>query len=430
MTKVWKTEGTTPEIVEKFTVGKDRELDVKLASYDVIGSIAHVKMLREVNLLTHSECEALVQELDHLLVTTRSAEFSIPEGFEDIHSYIEFLLVESLGDIGKKIHTGRSRNDQVLVDLHLFAKAEILEIIKMTTELFDQFIRLGKENEKVLMPGYTHMQVAMPSSFGLWFGAYAESIIDDLVLLNAVFKIADQNPLGSAAGYGSSFPLNREMTTKLLGFSQMKVNSIAAQMSRGKLEKMMAFAMASVAGTLSKFAMDVVLYSSQNYGFISFPDELTTGSSIMPHKRNPDVFELVRAKCNKIQSLPGEILLLTNNLPSGYHRDFQLLKENLFNGISELKASLEIVCFMLDHIQVQEGLIDGDKYKLLFTVEEVNRLVTEGSTFRDAYHIVSSQVKAGTFAKKEGLSHTHTGSIGNPGFNLIQEKLEALTKAL
>lgn len=430
MTKVWNQgrEGNVSEIVEKFTVGNDRELDIVLAPYDVIGSIAHVKMLKEVELISDSESEKLVEELEIILKATKSDGFSIPEGYEDIHSYVEFLLVEALGDIGKKVHTGRSRNDQVLVDLHLFVKAELKEIIMGTTKLFDQFMLLGRKYEKILMPGYTHMQVAMPSSFGLWFGAYAETLIDDLILLRAVSDIADQNPLGSAAGYGSSFPLDRELTTKLLGFKQMKVNSIAAQMSRGKLEKSMAFAMASIAGTLSKFAMDVVLYSNQNFGFVSFPDELTTGSSIMPHKRNPDVFELVRARCNKIQALPGEIMLLTNNLPSGYHRDFQLLKENLFSGISDLKSCLEITCFMLDNILIKEGLIDGDKYKLLFTVEEVNRLVTEGSSFRDAYHVVSTQVQQGTFERKEGLSHTHIGSIGNPGFDLIQEKFKSITQ--
>jgi len=427
MTKVWNQGGTVSEIVEKFTVGKDRELDVILAPYDVIGSIAHVKMLKEVELISDSDSEKLVKELESILEVTKSDGFSIPEGYEDIHSYVEFLLVEALGDIGKKVHTGRSRNDQVLVDLHLFVKAELREISNSTTMLFDQFISLGRKYEKLLMPGYTHMQVAMPSSFGLWFGAYAETLIDDLVMFNAVSTIADQNPLGSAAGYGSSFPLDRELTTKLLDFKQMKVNSIAAQLSRGKLEKSMAFAMASLAGTLSKFAMDVVLYSNQNFGFISFPDELTTGSSIMPHKRNPDVFELIRARCNKIQALPSEIMLLTNNLPSGYHRDFQLLKENLFNAISEIKECLEVCCFMLDHILIKDALIDDEKYKLLFTVEEVNRLVTEGASFRDAYHEVSVQVKQGTFERKEGLSHTHVGSIGNPGFDLIQKKLLELT---
>ncbi len=431
MTKVWNQDNSVSEIVEKFTVGNDKELDVVLAPYDVLGSIAHVKMLGKVGLVTSAESQQLVAELEKIYKSVNEPDFSIPQGFEDIHSYVEYLLVEALGDTGKKVHTGRSRNDQVLVDLHLYVKAEIKKICEGIDVLFESMISLGEKHQKVMMPGYTHMQIAMPSSFGLWFGAYAETLIDDLVFLNAAKKIADQNPLGSAAGYGSSFPLDRQLTTDLLDFEVLKINSVAAQMSRGKLEKSLAFAMATVAGTLSKFSMDIVLYMNQNFGFISFPDELTTGSSIMPHKRNPDVFELIRAKCNKIQALPNEIIILTNNLPSGYHRDFQLLKENLFPAIDELKSCLSMVSFMLEYININDKILEGDKYQLLYTVEEVNKLVSEGVAFRDAYHMVSDQVKSGKFKNTgEELKHTHLGSIGNPGFDLIREKFKRVLNDL
>jgi argininosuccinate lyase len=425
--KVWNKGTDTSAVVESFTVGNDRVLDKVLAPYDVQGSKAHVEMLGSVGLLSKEETQILVDGLDSIYEIVIKEAFEIPVGFEDIHSYVEYLLVEKLGDVGKKVHTGRSRNDQVLVDLHLYLKTEIADLIALTKKLFDQLIALGKQHQHVGLPGYTHFQVAMPSSFGLWFGAYAESLIDDTIFLQAALKIADQNPLGSAAGYGSSFPLDRQLTTELLGFSTLKVNSVAAQMSRGKLEKSTAFSMASLAGTLSKFAMDAVLYMNQNFGFISFPNELTTGSSIMPHKRNPDVFELIRAKCNSIQALPTEIGFLINNLPSGYHRDFQLLKENLFSGLEELTSCITMTGHMLDHIMINSDILGSDEYQLLYTVEEVNKLVIAGVPFRDAYHQVSDRVKSGSFEKNEPLKHSHIGSIDTPAFELIEEKYTKMT---
>ena len=424
--KLWNKGYTIDNAVERFTVGNDRVLDLALAKYDVIGSIAHAKMLQQIGILTQEEKDALIQELENILESINSNEFTIEEGFEDVHSKVEFLLTEKLGDIGKKIHTGRSRNDQVLVDLHLYMKAELAEIKEGISSLFTQLIELSNKYKENLLPGYTHLQVAMPSSFGLWFGAYAESLIDDLYMLHAAYKIVDQNPLGSAAGYGSSMPLNRTFTTKELGFNDLKYNVVAAQMSRGKVEKSMSFALSSVAGTLAKFAMDVCLYMSQNFGFISFPKELTTGSSIMPHKKNPDVFELVRAKCNKIQALPNELILITNNLPSGYHRDFQLLKEAFMPAIESLKDCLQITTFMLQYIEVKTDFMKDEKYDYLYSVEAVNDLVLSGMSFRDAYIQVGKQIEEGDFSKNYELNHTHEGSIGNLCNDEIVQKFDKL----
>jgi len=422
--KVWGKGKSTQAIVEKFTVGNDRTLDVTLAKYDVLASIAHAKMLGKTGIIDSSEAQLLENELNNILEKVNENDFEIPEGFEDIHSYVEYLLTESLGETGKKIHTGRSRNDQVLVDIHLFLKDEIKGIVEEIGQLSNQFISLGDRYNEVLMPGYTHMQMAMPSSFGLWFSAYAEVLIDDIYLFNSVKKIVDQNPLGSAAGFGSSFPIDRKMTTRDLGFEGLKFSSIAAQLSRGKVEKVVAFALSSLAATLSKFATDAILYMNENFGFVSFPDDLTTGSSIMPHKRNPDVLELVRAKCNKIQALPTEIALLTGNLPSGYHRDFQLLKESLFTGLNEIKSCMEMVGFMLQNIIVNKNVLDDEKYDMLFTVESVSKLVVEGASFRDAYQRIGDQIKNSEFTPDRELNHTHEGSIGNLCLEEIREKLE------
>ncbi len=422
---VWGKGKSSQKIVEDFTVGNDRELDCHLAKYDIQGSIAHARMLGETGIIDNSEAVLLENELNIILDKINEGGFEIPEGFEDIHSYVEYMLTESLGETGKKIHTGRSRNDQVLVDLHLYIKSEIDDIKTGISQLSEQFMLLSRQHKEVLIPGYTHMQVAMPSSFGLWFGAYAETLIDDIYVFNAAYKVADQNPLGSAAGYGSSFPLDRKMTTRDLGFHTMKYNSIAAQLSRGRLEKVVAFALSSLAGTLSKFAMDIVMYMNENFGFISFPDDVTTGSSIMPHKKNPDVFELVRAKCNKIQTLPTEISLLTGNLPSGYHRDFQLLKENLFEGIKEIKSVLGIVRFMLQKINVNKDVMATEKYNMLFTVESVSKLVIEGVSFREAYRQVVDQIEKNEYIPEKKLEHTHEGSIGNLCLDEIKGKLES-----
>lgn len=411
--KLWNKGYTIENAVEKFTVGNDRVLDLALAKYDVLGSIAHAKMLHQIGILEAAELTGLEEELQQVLASIEAGEFVIEEGFEDVHSKVEYLLTEKLGDAGKKIHTGRSRNDQVLVDLHLYMKAELSQIKQLIKVLFEQLIQLSDAHKAAILPGYTHLQVAMPSSFGLWFGAYAESLVDDLYFLNAAYQVVDQNPLGSAAGYGSSMPLNRTLTTELLNFADLKYNVVAAQMSRGKAEKSVSFAMSSVAGTLAKFAMDVCLYMNQNFGFIGFPKELTTGSSIMPHKKNPDVFELVRAKCNKIQSLPNELILITNNLPSGYHRDFQLLKEAFMPAIESLKGCLEITAFMLQHIQIKTGFMDDAKYDYLYSVELVNKLVLSGMSFREAYVQVGQQIEAGNFDKEVELNHSHEGSIGN-----------------
>ena len=420
--KLWEKGQSTNKMVEQFTVGKDRELDLQIAEYDLEASKAHGKMLNKVGLLENEEWEQLQEQLDRMLEQLQKGEFIIEEKFEDVHSKIEYELTQELGETGKKIHAGRSRNDQVLVCLHLYVKDQIEEIKKLAKPLFEQLIALSDTYKDILIPGYTHMQVAMPSSFGLWFGAYAESLVDDLHQLNAAKKVADQNPLGSAAGYGSSLPLDRTMTTELLGFETLKYNSVAAQMSRGRLEQFTAFGLSAVAGTLSKMAMDVCLFCNQNYDFISFPEELTTGSSIMPHKKNPDVFELVRAKCNDLQALPNELTMITNNLPSGYHRDYQLMKEKLFPAVETLKSCLEITRLMLEHIQVKDNIVEAPKYKYLFTVEEVNKSVKTGTPFREAYRQVAEKIQEEQFEPNFEINHSHEGSIGNLCNNQIKEK--------
>jgi argininosuccinate lyase len=423
--KLWDKGIPTDKKTDLFTVGNDRELDLVLAEYDVFGSIAHAKMLGKTGLLTSQEANDLVAALQDILVDIKNGAFTIEETFEDVHSKVEYLLIEKLGDTGKKIHVARSRNDQVLTDVHLYVKAELLTIKAQVKELFDLLITLSKQYQHILLPGYTHFQVAMPSSFGMWFSAYAESLIDDITMLNAALTVADQNPLGSAAGYGSSFPIDRTLTTKEMGFATLKYNSVAAQMSRGKTEKITAFAMASVAGTLSKLAMDICLYLSQNFNFISLPQHLTTGSSIMPHKKNPDIFELIRGKCNKIQALPYELTLITNNLPSGYHREFQLLKEGLFPAFQTLKSCLEMTVYSINEIKVNEHILDDKKYDYLFTVDALNELVTAGVPFRDAYKIVGEQVDNGTFTSPKATKHTHEGSINNLCLDEIVAKMEA-----
>jgi len=411
--KLWEKGIPTDKKTDLFTVGNDRELDLVLAKYDVIGSMAHAKMLGKTGLLSSQEAGDLVAVLQGILEDIKNGEFTIEDSFEDVHSKVEYLLIEKLGDTGKKIHVARSRNDQVLTDVHLYVKAELLTIKAQVKELFDLLITLSEQYQHILLPGYTHFQVAMPSSFGMWFSAYAESLIDDVTMLNAALTVADQNPLGSAAGYGSSFPIDRTFTTQEMGFATLKYNSVAAQMSRGKTEKTAAFAMASVAGTLSKLAMDICLYLSQNFNFISLPQHLTTGSSIMPHKKNPDIFELIRGKCNKIQALPYELTLITNNLPSGYHREFQLLKEGLFPALQTLKSCLEMAVYSTKEIRVNEHILDDKKYDYLFTVDSLNELVSAGVPFRDAYKIVGEQVDNGTFKSPKATRHTHEGSINN-----------------
>ncbi|RLD86725.1 MAG: argininosuccinate lyase [Bacteroidetes bacterium] len=422
--KLWDKGYSTDKKIDIFTVGNDRELDLVLAKYDVIGSLAHAKMLHKIGLLSKEEINSVENELNNILKSIKRGEFTIEDSFEDVHSKVEYLLTKKLGDTGKKIHTARSRNDQVLVDVHLYLKDELIEIKKQTKELFDLLIDLSEKYKKILLPGYTHLQIAMPSSFGMWFSAYAESLVDDVYFLNAAFKVVDQNPLGSAAGYGSSFPIDREDTTNSMGFETLKYNSVAAQMSRGKTEKSVAFAMSSVAGTLSKFAYDICLYMSQNFGFVSFPDELTTGSSIMPHKKNPDVFELIRGKCNKIQALPFELTMISNNLPSGYHRDLQLLKEGLLPAIQTLKSCLEMFTYSLQNIRVNDGILNDKKYDYLFSVEEVNELVQNGKPFRDAYKIVGGTIEKGDFKPNKNVDHTHLGSVGNLALKEIQSKME------
>lgn len=411
--KLWEKGFSTDKKIDLFTVGNDRELDLILAKYDVIGNIAHAKMLHSIGLLTSEEIELLELELASILKDIENGNFTIEDTFEDVHSKVEFLLTEKLGNTGKKIHTARSRNDQVLVDVHLYLKDALNEINDEVDELFDLLISLADKYKEILLPGYTHFQIAMPSSFGLWFSAYAETLIDDIYFLKAAYKVADQNPLGSAAGYGSSFQIDRDFTTKALNFETLKFNSVAAQMGRGKLEKSVAFAISSVASTLSKMSMDICLYMSQNFNFISFPDELTTGSSIMPHKKNPDVFELIRGKCNKLQALPYEFTLITNNLPSGYHRDLQLLKEGLIPSFSTLKSCLEMLTYSLKEIQINTTIIEDEKYLYLFSVEEVNKLVQKGIPFRDAYKIIGKNIQEGSFKPNKKVNHTHKGSISN-----------------
>jgi len=422
--KLWDKGYSTEQKIEQFTVGNDRNYDLRLASADVQGSKAHARMLAAQGLIPRDEFDKLGKALDEIQALIDAGNFEIEGDFEDIHSKIEFMLTEMVGDAGKRIHTARSRNDQVLVDLHLYIKKEIQEIATLTGRLFDLLIELAEKHREVIIPGYTHMQVAMPSSFGLWFGAYAETLVDDIYFLHAAARVADQNPLGSAAGYGSSFPINRQMTTEELGFATIKYNVVAAQMGRGKLEKSVAVALASLGSTLSKMAMDVCLYNSQNFGFLRFPDELTTGSSIMPHKKNPDVWELIRGRCNRIQAVPNDITLLCNNLPSGYHREFQLLKESLFPAIDSLKACLDMARYMLDHVIINEKIIEDERYRYMYTVENVNDEVISGVAFRDAYKKVGQQVNDGSYSPKYNIRHTHEGSIGNLCLNQIREKMK------
>ena len=411
--KLWEKNVQVDQEVDTFTVGKDREMDLYLAKYDVLGSMAHITMLESIGLLTKKELEVLLRELKAIYKIADENQFVIEEGVEDVHSQVELMLTRRLGDTGKKIHSGRSRNDQVLLDLKLFTRAKIQEIVQAVSELFDVLIAQSDRYKDVLLPGYTHLQIAMPSSFGLWFGAYAESLADDLQLLLAAYKVCNRNPLGSAAGYGSSFPLKRQMTTDLLGFDSLDYNVVYAQMGRGKMERTVAFALAGIAATLSKLAFDACMFNSQNFGFIKLPDQFTTGSSIMPHKKNPDVFELTRAKCNKLQGLPQEIILISNNLPSGYFRDLQIIKELFLPAFDELKDCLRMVTHMMREVKVNEHILDDDKYALIFSVEEVNRLVLQGVPFRDAYKQVGLNIEAGKFTPVKEVHHTHEGSIGN-----------------
>lgn len=422
--KLWEKGIPTDQKIEAFTVGNDREIDIHIAKYDLLASKAHATMLASVGLLTQEESEQLNKQLDLMLKQEKEGTFVIEADFEDVHSKIESDLVKALGDTGKKIHTARSRNDQVLVALNLYFKAELSQITEGVEKLFDTLLKLAETHKNILLPGYTHLQVAMPSSFGLWFSAYAELLIDDLYLLKAAQKVVDQNPLGSAAGYGSSFPIDREMTTKQLQFADLKYNVIAAQLSRGKSERTVTQAVANIANTLSRFAMDICLYCSQNFGFIKFPDALTTGSSIMPHKKNPDVFELLRGKCNQLQAIPQEMILITNNLPSGYHRDYQLLKENAIKSVEDLKVVLDIFEFSIAQVQVQDVNLDDEKYQHLFTVDAINDLVTAGVPFREAYKQIGEQVENGSFKVGNTKEHSHLGSIHNLGLDKIQAKFD------
>lgn len=420
--KLWEKNVQVDHEVDIFTVGKDREMDLYLAKYDVLGSMAHITMLESIGLLTKEELNVLLAELRNIYAVADRGEFIIEEGIEDVHSQVELMLTRRLGDMGKKIHSGRSRNDQVLLDLKLFTRSQIQELVELVSGLFDVLISQSNRYKDVLLPGYTHLQVAMPSSFGLWFGAYAESLVDDLQLMQAAYRICNRNPLGSAAGYGSSFPLNRQMTTDLLGFDSLDYNVVYAQMGRGKMERTVAFAMAGIAATLSKLAFDACMFNSQNFGFIKLPDQFTTGSSIMPHKKNPDVFELTRAKCNKLQGLPQQIILISNNLPSGYFRDLQIIKEVFLPAFDELKDCLRMVTHMMREVKVNEHILDDDKYSLLFSVEEVNRRVLAGMPFRDAYKQVGLDIEADKFVPSKSVNHTHEGSIGN----LCNDSISAL----
>ncbi|MEI6751666.1 MAG: argininosuccinate lyase [Paludibacter sp.] len=411
--KLWEKSTQVNAKIEAFTVGRDREMDVFLAKYDVLGSMAHIRMLESVGLLREDELNLLLEELKNIYQLAEKDEFLIEEGVEDVHSQVEMLLTAKLGDMGKKIHSGRSRNDQVLLDLKLFARAEIEKTVASVNDLFEVLISQSNKYKDVLLPGYTHLQVAMPSSFGLWFGAYAESLADDLQLLLSAWKITNRNPLGSAAGYGSSFPLNRQMTTDLLGFDSMNYNVVYAQMGRGKMERTVTNALASVAATVAKLAFDACMFTSQNFGFIRLSDEFTTGSSIMPHKKNPDVFELTRAKCNKLQSLPQQILLISNNLPSGYFRDLQIIKEIFVPAFAELQDCLEMTAMMMAQVELNTEILNDSRYNFMFSVEEVNRLATKGMPFRDAYKQVGLEIEAGNFKPDKRLNHTHEGSIGN-----------------
>ena len=420
--KLWEKTVQVNHDVEAYTVGRDREMDMYLAKYDVLGSLAHITMLQSIDLLTSDELEQLTAALREIYEEIEAGKFVIESGIEDVHSQVELMLTRRLGDVGKKIHSGRSRNDQVLVDLRLFIRSELESVVESVTTLFKALVSQSERYKHVLMPGYTHLQVAMPSSFGLWFGAYAESLVDDLTVLQAAYKVTNRNPLGSAAGYGSSFPLNRTMTTRLLGFESLDYNVVYAQMGRGKTERIVAQAIANVAATIAKLAFDACMYNSQNFGFIKLSDEFTTGSSIMPHKKNPDVFELTRAKCNKLQALPYEITLITNNLPCGYFRDLQMIKESFLPAFADLKNILTMVTAMINQVKVNETILEDNRYDLMFSVEEVNRLAKEGLPFRDAYKKVGLDIEAGEFTPVKEANHTHEGSIGN----LCNDKIEEM----
>ncbi|HEX5150348.1 MAG TPA: argininosuccinate lyase [Parafilimonas sp.] len=424
--KLWQKNTASLKEVEKFTVGNDREFDLLLAPLDVLGNIAHAKMLATVGLLTSEEAGVLVKELKHIYTSIHDSRFTIHDNIEDVHSQIEFLLTQKLGDVGKKIHSARSRNDQVLVDVKLFLRKELEQLVVSVKPFFDLLIEQSEKHKNDLLPGYTHLQLAMPSSFGLWFGAYAESLVDDLITLQAAYQIVNKNPLGSAAGYGSSFPINRTLITKMLGFDDLNYNVVYAQMSRGKTERIVASALANIADTLAKLSMDMCLYLNQNFGFVSFPAELTTGSSIMPHKKNPDVFELIRSHCNQIKALPNEIMMMTTNLPSGYHRDLQLLKEHLFPAFTTLNDCINMAALMLSNIEVKKDILSDEKYKYLFSVEEVNKLVLQGMPFRDAYKKIGLNIEANEFSYSTAIKHTHEGSIGN----LMNDKIAANMKAV
>jgi argininosuccinate lyase len=411
--KLWEKDISIDQRIDKFTVGDDRQLDLQLAEFDILGSIAHIKMLNKIGLIQDNELNRLLKSLRKLYQSVQENNFRIEEDVEDIHSQMEMELTRELGDVGKKIHAGRSRNDQILVDLKLFTRSKLTNLVGSIESLFNHLLDLSEKYKNILLPGYTHMQVAMPSSFGLWFGAYAESLADDLLLIEAAYKIVNKNPLGSAAGYGSSFPLDRKLTTKLLGFEDLNYNSVYAQMNRGKMERIVSQAIASVASTLGKMTADIILYLSQNFNFISFPDQFTTGSSIMPHKKNPDVFEIIRARCNHIMALPNEIMLITNNLISGYHRDLQLLKNSFLPALNEIIECTDMMKYMLKHIQINKDILSDPKYTYLFSVDEVNKKVIEGVPFRDAYREVGEQIEKGTFKSNKEIKHKHEGSIGN-----------------
>ena len=420
--KLWEKNYEINHEIERFTVGRDREMDLYLAKYDVLGSMAHITMLESIGLLEKEELKPLLDELKNIYELCEKGEFVIEDGIEDVHSQVELMLTRKLGDMGKKIHSGRSRNDQVLVDLKLFTRHQLKEIADAVKVLFDELLQKSNQYKEVLMPGYTHLQIAMPSSFGLWFGAYAESLADDMLFLQAAYKMTNRNPLGSAAGYGSSFPLNRTMTTQLLGFDSMDYNVVYAQMGRGKMERNVAFALASVAGTLAKMAFDACMFNSQNFSFVKLPKECTTGSSIMPHKKNPDVFELIRAKCNKIQALPHQVMMIMNNLPVGYFRDLQIIKDVFLPAFDELADCLQMAAYIINKIEVNEHILDNPMYDPIFSVEEVNRLAAAGMPFRDAYKKVGLEIEAGTFHADHNIHHTHEGSIGN----LCNDEINAL----
>jgi len=427
--KLWQKDKASLKEVEQFTVGNDREFDLLLAPFDVLGSIAHATMLETVGLVTKQEKDLLIKELRLIYKQTYDSRFIIEDGVEDVHSQVELLLTQKLGDVGKKIHAARSRNDQVLVDIKLFLRNELEELVKAISPFFELLQTQSEKYKDHLLPGYTHLQLAMPSSFGLWFGAYAESLVDDMITLKGAYDIVNKNPLGSAAGYGSSFPINRKLTTKLLGFDDLNYNVVYAQMGRGKAERIVAQSLANVADTLSKLSMDACLYLNQNFAFISFPAELTTGSSIMPHKKNPDVFELIRSHCNRIKALPNEIMMMTTNLPSGYHRDLQLLKEHLFPAFKTLRDCIEMAGLMLSNIEIKKDILDDEKYKYLFSVEEVNKLVNTGMPFRDAYKKVGLDIEAGNFKYDTSVHHTHEGSIGNLCTEDIKKQMQKIVNS-